>query len=84
MTRCAYLSNLTGLRICSPLDLVGTPFGEPDAKHPQCVVIGGFHINMSFNQSLPFPNQRPQLVSGKIHSLQCLREIIKIALLNSH
>jgi hypothetical protein len=78
----SYLSYLAGLSIGSPLDLVGTPFSEPDAEHPQSVVISGFHINMSFNQSLPFPHQRPQLVIGKIHSLQHLRRGLELAMLN--
>jgi hypothetical protein len=37
---------------------------------------------MSFNQSLPFPHQRPQLVIGKIHSLQYLRRGLELAMLN--
>ena len=67
-----YLSNLTGLCITGPLDLVWTPPSEPNAEQPKSEVIRSFHIYMSFNQRLPFPYQRSQLVSCKIHSLNII------------
>lgn len=65
----SYLSDLAGLSIAGPLDLVRTPLGEANAEHPECVIVCRLHIHMSFNQRLPFPYQRPQLVSRKIHAL---------------
>jgi len=65
-----YLSNLARLCIASPLHLVAAPLGKANAEHPQSVIISGLHIYMSFDQSLPFSDQRPQLVSCEIHSLK--------------
>ena len=59
--------------ITGPLDLVLTPLSESNAEHPQTVTVSSLHIHMSFNHSLPFPYQRPQLVCCKIHSLKFLR-----------
>lgn len=53
-----YLSNLTRLSIASALDLIWTPLGEGNTKHAQCVIVSSLDINMSFNKSLPLPNQR--------------------------
>ena len=65
-----YLSNLARLGVASPLYLVTASLSEANTEHPQGVTIGGLHIYMSFNQSLPFSDQRPQLVSSEIHSLK--------------
>jgi len=69
------LADLAGLRVGGPLDLVRTSLGEGNAEHPEGVVVCGLDIDMGLNQSLPLADQRPQLVSCEVHTLQFQTEI---------
>ena len=73
----SYLSNLAGLCVASPLNLIWKSLGESNAEHPQCVVISGLDIHVSFNQRMPLPNQGPQLVCSEIHALNNSKETEK-------
>lgn len=70
-----YLSDLAGLSITGSLHLVTASLGKANAEHSQGIIISGLNIHMSFNESLPFTDQRPELVSGEIHTLQIERSI---------
>jgi len=70
-----YLTDLGGLCIASTLHLVGSPLCKPDAEEPQHVAISGLNINMGLNQGLPLPDQRPQLVCSKIHTLRKMNRL---------
>lgn len=52
-----HLSDLAGLCITGPLDLVRAPLSESDAEHSQSIIISGPHIYMRLNQRLPLTNQ---------------------------
>lgn len=75
----SYLSNLAGLCVASPLNLIWKSLGESNAEQPQWEVISGLDIHISFNQGMPLPNQRPQLVCSEIHAPNNSKETVKIA-----
>lgn len=64
-----YLSNLGGLGVARPLDLVLALLGEGNGKHSQRVVVGRLHVDVRLDQTLPLPHKRPQLVGREVHSL---------------
>lgn len=78
-----YHTDLAGLSIASPLDLVSTSLGEADAEEPQSVAICGFKINMSLDQSLPFLNQWPEFVGCEVHAPELAQNIPSLDIFGS-
>ena len=58
------------LYLASPL------LGETNAEHAQHVAVGGLHLHVSLNQSLPLAYQTAQFVCSEVHALY---RIIKLA-----
>lgn len=52
--------------------------GESNAEYPQTVAIGGFDINDSLNQGLPFLDHWPQFVCGQVHTMEVGEDIASL------
>ena len=68
------LTDLTRLSVARLLDLVRPLLGESNAEHADLVVVGGLHINVSLDQTLPLAHQRSQLVGGEVHALKSTKQ----------
>jgi hypothetical protein len=55
--------------VASLLDLVRPLLRERNAENENLIVVGGLHINVSLDQTLPLVHQRPELVRGEVHAL---------------
>lgn len=55
--------------LCRPL------LSETYAEHTQKIAVGGLDVNIGFDQSLPFLDHGPQLVSGEIHAMEIGHDI---------
>lgn len=57
--------------------------GETNAEYPQAVAIGGFDIDNSLNQGLPFLDHWPQLVCGQVHTMEVGENITSLDILSN-
>jgi len=64
------LLDLSSLGIRSSLQLVLSSASESNSEQSEEVSVGGFNINESFNESLPFSDERSELIGGQIHSVE--------------
>jgi len=62
--------NLSSLGVRGFLDLVGSLLGEGNSEHSQNIAISGLNVNVSLNESLPFSNERAELVGGQVHAVE--------------
>jgi len=56
--------------VCGLLDLVGAALRECDTEEAEEVIVGCLDDNVRLNESLPFPDQRPQLVRGEVEAVE--------------
>jgi len=70
------LSDLSAIRIASRLQLVLLLGGESDAEHPQVISVGGFNVDMGLDQCLPLFDERTELVSCQVHSVEVGEEVV--------
>mmetsp|Transcript_5849 Transcript_5849/g.17546 ORF Transcript_5849/g.17546 Transcript_5849/m.17546 type:complete len:212 (+) Transcript_5849:300-935(+) len=67
------LSDLRGLRICSPHGLILlrlVSLGEAHAEDSQGEIISGLHVDVCFNKSLLLLDEKAVTVSGEIHAME--------------
>ena len=63
-------TDLGGLGIAGLLNLMGPLAGETDAEDSQQIAVGGAHIHVGLDQSLPLLDHRSELISGKVHAVE--------------
>jgi len=61
--------------------LIRMSFRESDTKQPQNVSVGRFRVHVSFDQRLPFLDQRAQFISREIHSVKIRKTIFSLDVL---
>jgi len=66
----ADLAFLGGLSVGGLLDLVGALVGVADAEYAELVAVGGGHVNVAGDHSLPLLHHRAHLVTGQAHSVE--------------
>jgi hypothetical protein len=59
---------LRGLGIRRLFNLIRSTFGECDNENTDEIAIGRFHVQMGFNQRLPFTNEGSKFVACKVHA----------------
>lgn len=64
------LTNLGRFSISSLLQLVRATFSEGNSEKTEQVTIGSFNIDVSFDERLPFSDQRAQFVRGEVHAVK--------------
>ena len=52
--------------------------GETNAENPQKVSIGGFYIDVSLNQSLPFLDHGTEFISGQVHAIKLCQAVLSL------
>jgi len=62
------LSNLGRFGVGSLLDLVESTLGEANSEETEDVAIGGSDVDRGLDQSLPFTDNRSELVGGEVHA----------------
>jgi len=60
--------DLGGLDIAGLLLLIGSLFSETKGENTQVITISSFHVNMSFNESLPLLDQKMEFISSEVHT----------------
>jgi hypothetical protein len=71
-------TNLSGLCVASLLCLVLSPGGKSNHEDTKGVAIRGADINISFDQRLPFLDQRALLVASHLHAVKVSHAIISL------
>jgi hypothetical protein len=61
-------ADLGGLRVRGLADLVLALVGEGHAEHTKDEAIGGLHVNVALDQSLPLLDEAAELVRGEVHA----------------
>ena len=63
-------SDLRTFGVGSFLDLLADPLGESKTEHSEKISVSGFDIDVSLDQSLPLSDERAELVSGQVHTVE--------------
>jgi len=77
------LPHLTRLRICRFLHLGWASFGKADGEEAEEIAIGGFNVNMRFNEGLPFTDQGAEFIGGEVHSVEVRETVLALNLVDS-
>ena len=56
---------------------------ESDAEETEHVSVTGLDVNVALNQSLPFLDHGPQLVSGQVHAMEGGQAVLSLNILNN-
>lgn len=76
-------TDLRRLRIGGLLDLVRSPLRKGDAEESEEVVVGGLDNHVGLDESLPFANERAQLVRSEVESVEVGEAVLALNLVNS-
>lgn len=71
-------SNLGGSSVCGLLDLIRSSLREGDSEKSEEIIVCSFDSDICFNQRLPFANERPKLVGGKIEPMKVGKTIFPL------
>ena len=63
--------------------LRGTAFGKGNSEEPEEITVGCFHINVRFDEGLPFANQRTEFVGSKIHPMEIGEAVLALDLVDA-
>lgn len=77
------LPHLTRLRVCGLPHLRGAAFCEADSEKTEEVAIGGFDVNVGFNECLPLANKGTELVGGKVHAMEVGKAVLALNFINA-
>jgi len=76
-------ADLGRLGIRSLLELVGATAGEANAKHTEGVAISSLDVNVGFDKSLPFADNRAKLVGGESHTVEVGKDVLSLDIFNA-
>jgi len=65
------------------LDLVWSSLGEGDGEKADEIVVSGLDSDVSLNESLPFSDQRAELVGGEVESVEVGQAVLALDLVDS-
>ena len=66
----------------SLLDLIGAALGKADREQAQEVVVSGLDGDVGLDQSLPFADERPQLVRGEVKAVEVCQAVLALNFIN--
>ena len=71
-------SDLRAGGVCGLLDLVWPPLGESDGEESEEVVIDCLYSHVSFDESLPFADERSQLVRREVEAVEVSQAVLAL------
>mmetsp|Transcript_92639 Transcript_92639/g.146460 ORF Transcript_92639/g.146460 Transcript_92639/m.146460 type:complete len:202 (-) Transcript_92639:270-875(-) len=76
-------TDLSRLSIAIRLFLIVATLCESDYEKPNYITISGLDIGMCFNQRVPLPNHRGELVTSKTHSMKVGEAVLALHVFNA-
>lgn len=75
-------ADLRGLGIARLLDLLRAAAGEGDAEDADDVAVERLDVDLRLNERLPLADERPELVRGKVHSVERRQDVLALDILS--
>jgi hypothetical protein len=76
-------ADLRGLRVGGLLHLRRPTLGETNGEEAEDVTVGRLHIDVRFDQRLPFPDEGAELVRGKVHAVEVGKAVLALDFVNA-
>lgn len=75
-------SDLSAVGVAVSLVRVGLSLGETNSEEAEGVAVSSLHVNVGLDQRLPLSDQRAELVSGHIHSIEISEALTSLGVLD--